>query len=29
MWLWQDATPGEAARLGFCFNCALFAARTY
>jgi apolipoprotein N-acyltransferase len=29
MWLWQDATPGEAARLGFCFNCALFAAGTY
>src|SRR2546421_1566283 len=29
LWLWQDATPGEAARLGFCFNCATFAARTY
>src|SRR4029077_17141542 len=29
MWLWQDAPPGEAARLGFCFNCALFAAGTY
>src|SRR5438094_2319012 len=29
LWLWQDATPGEAARLGFCFNCALFTAGTY
>jgi len=29
LWLWQDATPGEAARLGFCFNCATFAAGTY
>ena len=29
LWLWQDATPGEAARLGFCFNCATFTAGTY
>ena len=29
MWLWQDATPREAARLGFCFNFATFAAGTY
>jgi apolipoprotein N-acyltransferase len=29
MWLWQDATPREAARLGFCFNAATFAAGTY
>src|ERR1700730_6992734 len=29
MWLWQDATAGEAARLGFCFNSATFAAGTY
>ena len=29
LWLWQDATAREAARLGFCFNSALFAAGTY
>src|SRR2546421_11061660 len=29
LWLWQDATPGEAARLGVCFNCATFAARPH
>src|SRR4029077_21117412 len=29
MWLWQDATAREAARLGFCFNAATFAAGTY
>src|ERR1700720_4865906 len=29
MWLWQDASPREAARLGFCFNAATFAAGTY
>ena len=29
MWLWQDAAPGEAARLGFSFNFATFAAGTY
>jgi apolipoprotein N-acyltransferase len=29
MWLWQDATAREAARLGFCFNSATFAAGTY
>jgi apolipoprotein N-acyltransferase len=29
MWLWQDATPWEAARLGFWFNFATFAAGTY
>jgi len=29
MWLWQDASPGEAARLGFWFNFATFAAGTY
>ncbi len=29
MWLWQDASPREAARLGFCFNFATFAAGTY
>jgi apolipoprotein N-acyltransferase len=29
MWLWQDAMAGEAARLGFCFNSATFAAGTY
>lgn len=29
MWLWQDATPREAARLGFCFNAATFAVGTY
>ncbi|HEY0767813.1 MAG TPA: apolipoprotein N-acyltransferase [Steroidobacteraceae bacterium] len=29
LWLWQDATAREAARLGFCFNCATFAAGTY
>jgi apolipoprotein N-acyltransferase len=29
MWLWQDAAPREAARLGFCFNAATFAAGTY
>src|ERR1700756_1014801 len=29
MWLWQDATPREAARLGFLFSAAPFAAGTY
>jgi apolipoprotein N-acyltransferase len=29
MWLWQDAAPREAARLGFWFNFATFAAGTY
>ena len=29
MWLWQDTSPREAARLGFCFNAATFAAGTY
>src|SRR4029077_15281133 len=29
LWLWQDATAREAARLGFCFNSATFAAGTY
>ena len=29
MWLWQDARPGEAARLGFLFSFATFAAGTY
>jgi apolipoprotein N-acyltransferase len=29
MWLWQDATPRESARLGFCFSFATFAAGTY
>jgi apolipoprotein N-acyltransferase len=29
MWLWQDATPREAARLGFWFSFATFAAGTY
>jgi apolipoprotein N-acyltransferase len=29
MWLWQDAPAREAARLGFCFNAATFAAGTY
>jgi len=29
MWLWQDAGPREAARLGFVFSCATFAAGTY
>ena len=30
MWLWQDATPREAARVfGFCFNAATFTAGTY
>jgi apolipoprotein N-acyltransferase len=29
MWLWQDATPREAARLGFLFNAGTFAAGTY
>jgi apolipoprotein N-acyltransferase len=29
MWLWQGATPREAARLGFWFNFATFAAGTY
>src|SRR2546421_11324952 len=28
LWLWQDATPGGGARLGFCFNRATFAAGT-
>src|ERR1700756_2095903 len=28
-WLWQDATPGEVARLGFCFSSATFAVGTY
>src|ERR1700756_1231285 len=29
MWLWQEATPREAARLGFLFSAATFAAGTY
>src|SRR2546429_12549 len=29
LWLWQDATPGEAARLRVCFNCATLAPRTH
>jgi apolipoprotein N-acyltransferase len=29
MGLWQDATPGEAARLGFLFSAATFASGTY
>lgn len=29
MWLWQGASPREAARLGFCFSFATFAAGTY
>jgi apolipoprotein N-acyltransferase len=29
MWLWQDATPRESARLGFLFTAATFAAGTY
>jgi apolipoprotein N-acyltransferase len=29
MWLWQDAAPRAAARLGFWFNFATFAAGTY
>jgi apolipoprotein N-acyltransferase len=29
MWLWQGRTPREAARLGFCFSFATFAAGTY
>jgi apolipoprotein N-acyltransferase len=29
MWLWQGATPREAARLGFGFSFATFAAGTY
>ena len=29
LWLWQDASPAEAARLGFVFNGATFAAGTY
>ena len=29
MWLWQGATPREAARLGFWFSFATFAAGTY
>jgi apolipoprotein N-acyltransferase len=29
MWLWQDATPREAAHLGFWFSFATFAAGTY
>ena len=29
MWLWQDATPREAARLGFAFSTATFIAGTY
>jgi apolipoprotein N-acyltransferase len=29
MWLWQDATPREAARLGLLFNAGTFAAGTY
>jgi len=29
MWLWQDATPRDAARLGFSFTFATFAAGTY
>src|SRR5215469_13802352 len=29
MWLWQDATPREGARLGFLFNFGTFLAGTY
>src|SRR5271170_5657920 len=29
MWLWQDATPREAARLGFAFSTTTFIAGTY
>jgi apolipoprotein N-acyltransferase len=29
MWLWQDARPREAARLGFAFSTATFIAGTY
>jgi apolipoprotein N-acyltransferase len=29
MWLWQDATPREAARLGFAFSTLTFIAGTY
>jgi apolipoprotein N-acyltransferase len=29
MWLWQDTSPREAARLGFLFTAATFAAGTY
>ncbi|MGH8276490.1 MAG: apolipoprotein N-acyltransferase, partial [Steroidobacteraceae bacterium] len=29
MWLWQDASPREAARLGFAFNAGTFAAGTW
>ncbi len=29
MWLWQDASPRESARLGFWFSFATFAAGTY
>jgi len=29
MWLWQDASPREAARLGFAFSTATFIAGTY
>jgi apolipoprotein N-acyltransferase len=29
MWLWQDATPREGARLGFLFNAGTFLAGTY
>jgi len=29
MWLWEGATPREAARLGFMFNAGTFAAGTY
>jgi len=29
MWLWRDATPREAARLGFAFTTATFIAGTY
>ena len=29
MWLWQGASPREAARLGFCFTTATFIAGTY
>src|SRR5580704_5686992 len=29
MWLWQDVTPREAARLGFAFTTATFIAGTY
>jgi apolipoprotein N-acyltransferase len=29
MWLWQEATPREAARLGFWFSFGTFAAGTY